>query len=168
MIELRLLEEKPFMMKSNKIETERQRKSERRKTEQIKADNKKKLEEEEKLVAEREELHTELDMNMDIGEEKEQDEFLPPSLTKYEFKIKYKEKEVNLVVDCIWHENMNTGWKGGSHALFERLLGQRLAGASALFIPMSCPSITLLLRLMDQHAVTRGSLAGVFPPQPGE
>ena len=38
---------------------------------------KKKLEEEEKLLAEQEEFNSELDMDMYIGEEKEQDEFLP-------------------------------------------------------------------------------------------
>ena len=37
-------------------------------------------------------------------------------------------------------------WRGGS------------SGASALFILMSCPSITSLLTLMDRHALTRRSL----------
>ena len=43
---------------------------------------KRKLEEEEKLLAEREEFHSELDMDRDIGEEKEQDACLPSSLQK--------------------------------------------------------------------------------------
>ena len=73
-------------------------------------EKKKKLEEEEKLLAEREEFHSELDMDRDIGEEKEQDAFLPPSSTKDECKIKDNEKEVNvlLIVCCrkslvTWH-----------------------------------------------------------------
>ena len=45
-------------------------------------------------------------MDMDIGEEKEKDAFLPPSLTKDECKIKDKEKEVNVVVDCLLQEKL--------------------------------------------------------------
>ena len=56
------------------------------------------------------EFHSELDMDMDIGEEKEQDALLPPSFTKDECKIKDKEKkEMCLLVACFmkilvtWH-----------------------------------------------------------------
>ena len=102
--------EKSSMMMSNndKVETERQRKAEKRKMDQLEADikKKKKLEEEEKLLAEREEFHSELDMDVDIGEEKEQDALLPPSFTKDECKIKDKEKEVNVVVDCLLQEKL--------------------------------------------------------------
>ena len=97
--------EKSSMMMSNndKVETCRQRKAEKRKMDQVEADikKKKKLEEEEKLLAELEEFHSELDMDMDIG-----DAFLPPSLTKDEFKIKDKEKEVNVVVDYLLQEKL--------------------------------------------------------------
>ena len=102
--------EKSSMMMSNndKVETERQKKQKRGKWNKLKQilKRKKKLEEEEKLLAEREEFHSELDMDMDIGEEKDQDAFLPPSLTKDEFKIKDKEKEVNVVVDCLLQEKL--------------------------------------------------------------
>ena len=59
-----------MMSNNNKVETEGQRKTEKRKSDQIKADlkKKKKIEEEEKLLVEREEFHSELDMDMDIGE----------------------------------------------------------------------------------------------------
>ena len=64
-----------------------------------------KLGKEEKLLAEQEEFNSELDMDMDIGEVKEQDEFLPPSLTKDECKIKDKEKEKEAVfVDFLLQE----------------------------------------------------------------
>ena len=49
-MELRLLGQKSSMMMSNKVETKRQRKAENRKMEQIEADTKKKLGEEEKLL----------------------------------------------------------------------------------------------------------------------
>ena len=96
------------MMMSNNdpVETKRQRKAEKRKMDQIEAHIKKKLEEEEKLLAEREEFHSQLNIDMDIGEVKEQDAFLPPSLTKDECKIKDKEKEVNVVVDCLLQEKL--------------------------------------------------------------
>ena len=63
-----------MMSNNDKVETERQKKTEKRKIYQIETDMKmkKKLEEEEKLLAEREEFHSEVDMDMDIGEEKEQ------------------------------------------------------------------------------------------------
>ena len=50
-------------------------KTEKRKFDQVEADLKKnkKLGEEEKLLAEREEFHCELDINKESGEEKEQD-----------------------------------------------------------------------------------------------
>ena len=55
--------------------------------------------------------------------------------------------------------NMNTG--GGRETPIHSLRSCWDGGssrASALFKPMSCPSVTSLLILMDQHAVTRGSL----------
>ena len=45
-------------------------------------------------------------MDMDIGEEKEQDVFLTLSLTKDECKIKDKEKDVNVVVDFLLQEKL--------------------------------------------------------------
>ena len=58
-----------MMSNNDKVETERQRKAEKRKMDKIEADikKKKKLEEEEKLLAEREEFHSELNMDVDIG-----------------------------------------------------------------------------------------------------
>ena len=92
--------EKSSMMMSNndKVETERQRKAEKSTMDQIEADikNKKKLEEEEKLLAEREEFQSELNVYMD--NEEEQDVFLPPSLTKDECKIKDKENATSYKV----------------------------------------------------------------------
>ena len=103
--------EKSTMMMSNndKVETERQKKTEKRKMDQIETDMKmkKKLEEEEKLLAELEEFHSQLDMYMDIGEQKAHDVFLPPSLPKYECKTKDREKEVNVVVDCLSQEKLD-------------------------------------------------------------
>ena len=68
-----------LLSNNDKVGTERPRKAITWKMNQIEADikQKKKLEEEEKLLAEQEEFNSELDMDMYIGEEKEQDEFLP-------------------------------------------------------------------------------------------
>ena len=51
-------------------------------------------------------VRTRLDMNMDIGEVKEQDTFLPPSLPKYECKTKDKEKEFNVAADSLLQEKL--------------------------------------------------------------